>query len=382
MKTYQIVICALLMYAGAGSSWACSAADQYRLFPLGSSSSGFVFVETHLHRTDDPNGSRYEMASKWFGEGFLNVYDATHRLISSRLIDSLSLSDKETDPEFIKSSFAKGLVLAKQLPGFMAAKPLYLSFCDFQQACKEAELRVDTLKHALFVKLRNQKEYEVNVLKDTASVAGSFLRYYSNFNGGVIDYRDIDISSVRRYSIGARTVTLVHLANGDKPKYTDKEGGSNRKEHRPEVAFGKLEDSVVYEPLLHHGHGFDFFMVEYEKLSGILCKFISKKNMEEPKYTPYNSTAATTAPQDLPNSNTILVLGILSIVFAGLIGIILAIIALSMWGNLRTLYQDYPQDYTAASYSRANAGRICAIVGLCLVGLILLIVLAVVAAVS
>ena len=104
--------------------------------------------------------------------------------------------------------------------------------------------------------------------------------------------------------------------------------------------------------------------------------------MEEPKYTPYNSTAATTAPQDLPNSNTILVLGILSIVFAGLIGIILAIIALSMWGNLRTLYQDYPQDYTAASYSRANAGRICAIVGLCLVGLILLIVLGVVAAVS
>lgn len=265
MKTYQIIICALLMFTCTGSSWACSAADQYRLFPLGSSSSGFVFVETHLHRTDDPNGSRYEMASKWFGKSFLKVYDATHRLISSRPIDSLGLTDKETDPEFIKNSFAKGLALAKQLPGFVAAKPVYLSFCDFQQTCKEAELRVDTLKHALFVKLRSQKEYEVTILKDTTSIAGGYVQYYDNFNGGVLDYSDIDISSVRKYTIGAKTMTIVHLANGDKPRYTDEgaEGAPpKRKERTPDIAFHKLEHSMVYEPLLHHGHGFDFFMVE------------------------------------------------------------------------------------------------------------------------
>lgn len=260
MKPVLKLFFLLMLCSKAGQS--CSAADQCRLFPLGGSSSGFVFVETHLHRTDDPNGNRYEMDSKWFGESFLNVYDGTHRLISSRLIDSLSLTDKETDPGFIKSSFAKGLALAKQLPGFVAAKPLYLSYCDFQQTCKEAELRVDTVEHVLFVKLRNQKEYDVNVLKDTASVAGSFLRYYGNFNGGVIDYGDIDISSVRKYSVGPKMITLVHLANGDKPKYTDEGGSSKRKERRPEVAFSKLEDSVVYEPLLHHGHGFDFFMIE------------------------------------------------------------------------------------------------------------------------
>ena len=100
--------------------------------------------------------------------------------------------------------------------------------------------------------------------------------------------------------------------------------------------------------------------------------------MEEPKYTTYNQ-AGNTVKEDLPNSTAILVLGILSIVFAGLIGIILAIIALSMWGNVKTLYRDYPQDYNVVSYNRANAGRICAIVGLCLVGLILLIVLGVLA---
>jgi len=248
----------LILVSKAGQS--CNAANQYRLFPLGGSSSGFAFLETHLYRTTDPKGNRYEMPSKWFGESYLKLYDEHHRLVSSRLIGSLSLKDKATNREFIEKSFKKALGLAKQLPGFMAAKPVYLSFCDFQQKCEEAELRVDTLKHLLFVKLRHQKEYEVNVLKDTASIAGGYVQYYDNFNGGQIDYTDIDISSVRKYAIGAQTLTVVHLANGDKPK--DVEGTPKRAEHKPEVAFSQLENSVVHEPLLHHGHGFDFFIVE------------------------------------------------------------------------------------------------------------------------
>jgi hypothetical protein len=97
--------------------------------------------------------------------------------------------------------------------------------------------------------------------------------------------------------------------------------------------------------------------------------------MEEPKYTPYNSANSNRVPEDLPNSTAILVLGILSIIFAGLIGIILAIIALSMSRNARHAYENYPGDYTEASYSRVNAGRICAIIGLSLVAILILIVL-------
>lgn len=97
--------------------------------------------------------------------------------------------------------------------------------------------------------------------------------------------------------------------------------------------------------------------------------------MEEPKYIPYNSNNTNRVPEDLPNSTAILVLGILSIIFVGLIGIILAIIALSMSRNARHAYEDYPGDYTEASYSRVNAGRICAIIGLSLVAILILIVL-------
>lgn len=105
--------------------------------------------------------------------------------------------------------------------------------------------------------------------------------------------------------------------------------------------------------------------------------------MEEPKYVTYDNNPNRNAiREDLPNSTTILVLGILSIIFAGLIGIILSIVALSMARNARHAYEDYPNDYTAASYSRVNAGRICAIVGLCLFAIIILVVVAILVAVG
>lgn len=78
---------------------------------------------------------------------------------------------------------------------------------------------------------------------------------------------------------------------------------------------------------------------------------------------------------DLPNATTVLVLGIISIVLTGLIGLILAIIALNMASNAKQEYASNPGRYTASSLSKVNGGRICAIVSLCLLGLLLLILL-------
>ena len=90
------------------------------------------------------------------------------------------------------------------------------------------------------------------------------------------------------------------------------------------------------------------------------------------QHTPINPAVQ----KDLPNSGGILAMGIISIVLAGLIGLILSIITLSLATNARNLYNNNPGVYTAASMSRVNAGRVCAIVGLCLLGLVLLIVIA------
>ena len=71
--------------------------------------------------------------------------------------------------------------------------------------------------------------------------------------------------------------------------------------------------------------------------------------------------------QALPNATAVLVLGILSIVTCccyGIIGLILAIIALILAKKDRALYSANTASYTEGSYKNLNAGRVCAIIGL------------------
>lgn len=94
-----------------------------------------------------------------------------------------------------------------------------------------------------------------------------------------------------------------------------------------------------------------------------------------PGYNPHFGNQGGFAPmqQDLPNATGVLVLGILSLVFSGGIGLILAIIALVMSNSALNAYRMNPQAYSEKSYSRVKAGRVCAIIELCLVALALII---------
>lgn len=76
-------------------------------------------------------------------------------------------------------------------------------------------------------------------------------------------------------------------------------------------------------------------------------------------------------PAQLPNSTATLVLGILSIVVCFICGII----ALAISGKDVAMYKANPDMYSQSSYNNIKAGRICAIVGLCLqvIGLIIYI---------
>lgn len=79
--------------------------------------------------------------------------------------------------------------------------------------------------------------------------------------------------------------------------------------------------------------------------------------------------------QSLPNSTGVLVLGILSIVFCfcyGIVGAALGIIALVMANKAIKLYTSSPNSYTESSYKNTKAGKVCAIIGLCLSSLYLI----------
>ncbi len=79
--------------------------------------------------------------------------------------------------------------------------------------------------------------------------------------------------------------------------------------------------------------------------------------------------------EQLPNATAVLVLGILSILFwccFGL-GLIMGIIALILGSKSKNLYKEAPERYSASSYKNLNAGWICALIGVILTGIWLVI---------
>jgi M penetrans paralogue family 26 len=84
----------------------------------------------------------------------------------------------------------------------------------------------------------------------------------------------------------------------------------------------------------------------------------------------------------LPNATAVLVMGILSIVTCfcyGILGLILGIIAIVLAGKDKKLYAASPDEYTLASFKNMNAGKICAIIGIILSALYLIMTVAVIA---
>ena len=76
-----------------------------------------------------------------------------------------------------------------------------------------------------------------------------------------------------------------------------------------------------------------------------------------------------TVPQNLPNANIILVLGILSILlcwwhFVSIAGIVLGFIALVMANRETKLYYSDQARYTTSSFNNVRTGRTCAVIGL------------------
>lgn len=95
----------------------------------------------------------------------------------------------------------------------------------------------------------------------------------------------------------------------------------------------------------------------------------------QPYIPPYNQMM-NSGQMDLPNANNAQICGIVGLVlFWNIIGIILNIVALVMAGNAISEYERMPGRYNQASYNKAKAGRTCGIIGLCLVGFTIVVVI-------
>lgn len=80
----------------------------------------------------------------------------------------------------------------------------------------------------------------------------------------------------------------------------------------------------------------------------------------------------------LPNSTAVLVLGIISIALCwcyGIVALTCGIIAIVLGNKAIATYNANPSAYTLSSYNNTKGGRICAIIGLCLGSLYLILVI-------
>jgi hypothetical protein len=79
---------------------------------------------------------------------------------------------------------------------------------------------------------------------------------------------------------------------------------------------------------------------------------------------------------NLPNASTVLLMGILSIVFSfwyfSLVGIIFGFIALVKASGDLKLYAQNPTMYSLSSYNNIKAGRVCAIIGIVVAAIFIL----------
>ena len=84
--------------------------------------------------------------------------------------------------------------------------------------------------------------------------------------------------------------------------------------------------------------------------------------------SPQESDYNNVFQQNLPNSKTVLVLGILSIIFSSwyfsIAGIVLSIFALVLANRDLSLYYSNKSQYTLSSFNNLKAGRVCALIGL------------------
>lgn len=250
------------------SLFACLSASQNRLFPLGQTSKGLCVVETHLYRTEFRENDKevIEMKPAWGGLSYFKIYDKNNKEVYSEIIDTIKLFQQHHYDSIIDRSFKKGLSIAEKYPYFVSVKPTALTFCDYQEKCSKAELLFDTTNNKIRIRLPNKVAYDVNVLFDSTSIASNLLNYYGGFDDADLSAKsfkgNLYINSVRQFQFGNKKLTIVHIGSGQ--TFELAEGGTYPpgKEYKAKFEFTDINKSVFEEPVLHHGHGFDFFIWE------------------------------------------------------------------------------------------------------------------------
>lgn len=195
------------------------------------------------------------------------IYNKNQKLVSFTPLDTTyAIGNNYSDT--LNSAFQNGLkIIATKFTDLEYFKPDYISFCDYQQTCNIVKIQTDTILNKDFV-VYNGKKYQPNIIRDTSYYGFGRSPYHPKQITGLY------INFVRVYKTKTITLLITHLATGheismgwitsDPKKVSKTEDGetSLAKEFKPNFTFTDIKKSTYQEPLLHHGYGFDLFIVK------------------------------------------------------------------------------------------------------------------------
>lgn len=257
-------------------SFACLNTYQFKIFPVGVSQDKIVTVDVQIRRTSQVEGNRWlklglekadEWGEMWILYSYISTYDKKQKLISLTSLDT-TYSIGKTYADTLYKTYQRGLKkITTEFSDIEYFKPEYISFCDFQQKCNLVKIQSDTVSNKDYV-VYEGKRYETNIISDSSYYAFGNSPYHPDNIEGLF------VNSIRVYKTKTMTLLLTHLATGHEismgwitsdPKKAGKtEDGeiTLAKEHKPNFTFTDIKKSTYEEPLLHHGYGFDIFVIK------------------------------------------------------------------------------------------------------------------------
>ena len=267
---------------GQSTIWACSAAYQYSLFPLGKSLEKLYVLELELERylkTPDnpfmqmggsnPMTSTNELEVRWKGSVRVQcMIDSDVTLFKD--LGFIDISDQNYQ-DALGPYFDQAVELTEKLPFFTAAQVMIEGLCYYDRSCRLFSSKIDTnqlnmycfsaldsletqynqlyFPPKIYQKLETQTKTKFTAFRTLdRQIQHDFYRIWSPF-------------SIRYYQIEDEVIAVYTYGKGDKSKYTKTANASFSLPHSPYIS-----DNIKGNDVLFHGQRFDCLFVKQHPL--------------------------------------------------------------------------------------------------------------------
>lgn len=255
----MIKLLPILILGISTNAFCCLMATQERIIPIGTSENCLIGIEIISNRYGEGEyGEKAVWDHKFTLKGFNEDYSAF--LIKELHFEKGIENDK--NEHLLKVQFNEALQICDNLDHFELLKPKEISFCDFQRKCSKLHL-IETDDQLKF-QINNKNEfYPIRYLNSeyNGEIAKPYKEYFEFYFENAITGTDLKISSVREYENSFYKLLVFHLGTGQEFKEVNTDKFPSKKEVKFDKELRTIKDAIFIEPILHHGKGFDYFIM-------------------------------------------------------------------------------------------------------------------------